>query len=872
MQFTVDQQITMRLEHFFSRTIWSIRPKFTKTNICLQPNRTMKCSLVHNATDDINAKKSLLNIRNIGIIAHIDAGKTTTTERMLYYAGLTNTVGEVHDGNTVTDFMDAERERGITITSAAITFPWKYSDPLVGVEMSQPPHIINLIDTPGHVDFTVEVERALKVLDGAVVILDASSGVQAQTVTVWRQADGIHGLRKEANPQTNFALSKLPRIVFINKMDKNNASLEMSLQSINAKLGVEPIPIQIPVFGSDNEFIGLVDLLTMEAYIWSGKKGEKDLDYGKKYLKVPLLDDTESLPEVHQVDIQDIKINAEEARSKLIDQICDYDETFASMFLEKYDCDYNKVMFKDIESALQKVTFTKTSEAVLVCVGSSYKNIGVQPLMDAVIRFLPSPASCLKQNILKNNKTQENTAFCAMVFKIMHPLHLKHLQGKLGASNSGLAFARIYSGRLSEGDIVYSYRKSNTTEDFIQIKEKVSKLFVAFADDFKMVKHIDEGHIGVISGLKESGTGDILLSDNTSRVSSTDENGNAPVNFPYMHIPDPVIYASIEPASMSHQKKLEQALANLVREDPSLRVNFGRDGENDQKKSPSKASSLNNDGQIILSGMGELHLEIILDRIKREYNVDADFGPFMISYRETIIQRHRDIVELEKNILGKNMKVILDISALPLSNNVIDLTTINSKPQLTIKLESSDDNSVSELKSWQLKALQRGFENALASGPLLGYPLVDIEFTLHSAQFRGQGLNSATDTIISVAMENAVKHICIKSSQNDQESNIRLLEPMMRLHITSDHNHMHKIIQDLIANRRGQLDSESHTNDETGIVASRTIFAPLSELRGYSSYLRSVTSGSAFYGMEFSHYATMSDYAEQKAIQEVTGF
>ena len=857
------------------RTIRSARPGLSNCAITSTKFRTIKISCCQHASNDTTSKTSLSNIRNIGIIAHIDAGKTTTTERMLYYAGLTKTVGEVHEGNTVTDFMDAERERGITITSAAITFPWKLSDPLIGSEIMQVPHIINLIDTPGHVDFTVEVERALKVLDGAVVILDASSGVQAQTVTVWRQADGIHGLKNNRlKDSNNFLSTELPRIIFINKMDKNNASLEMSLQSIKTKLGVESILIQTPVFNADNDFIGLVDLISMDVYLWSGKKGDLDQDLGKKFLKFSLKEDAKSLPELAGIDLEDIKAEANENRSKMIDQVCDFNEHFASVFLETYDCDYSKVVLNDIENSLRTIALSKMNETVLVCVGSSYKNIGVQPLMDAVIRFLPSPTSGSKQKILKSNEHHIKSGFCAMVFKIMHPVHLKHLQGKLGSANSGLAFIRVYSGRLSEGETVYSYRKSNVTNDYVQIKEKCSKLFVAFADDFKAVKHIEEGHIGVISGLKESGTGDILLSDNISQNTSSEEkdNGDESVNFPYLHIPDPVIYASVEPGSMSHQKKLEQALHNLAREDPSLRVNFGRDSESDSKKGSSKASSLDNEGQIILSGMGELHLEIILDRIRREYNVDADFGPFMISYRETIVQKQRDIVEFEKNILGKNMKVILDISAFPFKKKESDSQAIDSKPKLKIKLESNEEDSVTELKPWQFKALQRGFENALASGPLLGYPLVNVEFLLHSAQFRGQGFNSATDTIISVAMENAIKHICKQSVQNDQESNIRLLEPMMRLHITSDHDHMHKIVQDLLTNRRGQLDTESQDDDHTSLVASRTVFAPLSELRGYSSYLRSVTSGNAFYGMEFSHYASMSEYAEQKAIEEVTGF
>ena len=458
---------------------------------------------------------SVKKIRNVGIIAHIDAGKTTLTERMLFYSGFLKDMGEVHTGDTVMDSMSLEKERGITISSAAITFPWK------GYQ-------VNLIDTPGHVDFTMEVERSLRVLDGAIVLLDGSAGVEAQTMTVWRQAQ-----RHE-----------IPCIAFINKMDKANADLEMTKDSIRKKLGLEPLMVSVPV---QDDFNRLVDIISME---------EIKFEEGSKGAKINRTVVSESNP-IHPY--------VRNLRKELIEKMSDLDDTIAELYLNDAE-----ILKSDLESALRRIVLS--SKALVTYAGSAYKNVGVQPVCDAITTFLPNPLD-IKHGFLQSLNIKKD--LCALAFKITHH-----------PTKGVLTYVRVYSGRIKEGDNVFNLTRKCT--------EKASRVSTVYSDDFKQVKEVGFGDIAVLGGLKETITGDTL-------VPSMKFAQNSKLRLPGIDIPDPVFFCSIEPPSMSKQKPLELALKNLVREDPSLRLNVGDE----------------NTDQTILSGMGELHLEIILKRIHR---------------------------------------------------------------------------------------------------------------------------------------------------------------------------------------------------------------------------------------------------------------
>ncbi|XP_040574915.1 ribosome-releasing factor 2, mitochondrial [Lepeophtheirus salmonis] len=683
------------------------------------------------------------NIRNVGIFAHIDAGKTTTTERMLYYSGFTPSVGEVHTGDTVMDYMDQERERGITITSAAITFPWNK-------------HQINLIDTPGHVDFTLEVERSLRVLDGGILILDGSAGVQAQTVTVCRQAKRYY----------------LPKIVFINKMDKRNANLNKSLDSLELKLGIQPLLTQYPIYKEDI-LSGLVDLISMEKVLWNKES------LGKEYVKSQI----QKEDEMYDISVQ--------KRIELIDNLCDLDESLSSKLLESGN--YENISGQEIEHALRLITLNNY-DAVLVLLGSSYKNIGIQLLLDAITKYLPPPKA------LKNHSNN----FLGMVFKIIHH-----------PNKGALSFIRIYSGKLKVGDLVFNVNKGKS--------EKIQQLLIAFADDFRSVNEVSHGNIAVISGFKESVTGDTL----TSNKNSIDQLIGVPV-------PNPVMYCTIEPPSMSQQSQLELALKNLSREDPSFRVSV------DEVT-----------GQTLLSGMGELHLSIMRDRIESEYKVDADLGSVLVSYKEAPMEEAELTYEFNRNILNKSHSIIIGIIVRPIHGNGVGMT----EPKLI--MNSAKYSTLGELRPWQHKAIKRGFDLSVSSGPLLSSSVVDSEFEITLVEINGK----TKDTLIASAVSDAMKAV-LKSS------NVRLLEPIMRLEICTDSSEASKITRD-ITMKRGIINKEE---DDVGSYRLIEATIPLAELKGYSQHLRTITSGKANFGMEISHYDIVDADSQNEVIKEVTGF
>jgi elongation factor G len=682
------------------------------------------------------------NVRNIGIMAHIDAGKTTTTERVLYYTGTIHRIGEVDDGNTVMDWMQQERERGITITSAAITTEWK------GVR-------INIIDTPGHVDFTIEVERSLRVLDGAVAIFDSVGGVEPQSETVWRQADKYN----------------VPRISYVNKMDRVGADFANVLSMMKSKLAANPVAVELPI-GKEDTFKGVVDLVRMKAY------GYTEEDFGATVVEA-------EIP-------AEMAGEAGKYREMMLEKICDFDEDLMHHLLEEKVPDAGL-----IKKAIRAGVLANKISPVLC--GSSFKNKGVQQLIDAVVDYLPSPLDRMtvhgydpKDHSDVVRHADEKDPFSALVFKIVADPHLGRL-----------AFARAYSGTID--------LKSTLLNPRTGTKERITRIFRMHSNKRKPEQMMHAGEIMGLAGLKDTTTGDTIC------------DAEHPVSLEPMTFPQPVISRSIEPRSTNDEEKLHVALGRLADEDPTCTVKM------DQET-----------GQTIISGMGELHLEILIDRLTREFNVEAHIGKPQVSYRETISGSTAETFELSQLIGGKNQYAKVTIAVEPIHPS--KGTEFESRiPQKTVPAEF-------------LTAAKQGVVETSGSGVMSGYPLIGIKTTLKALTFRE---DESTEMAFKIAGSMAFKNACAKCSPV-------ILEPVMKLEVVVPPDYMGTVINDLNA-RRGKISGITARKDAQVIDGE----SPLSEMFGYATALRSLTQGRALYTMQFDHYEPTSKTVQDEILKRI---
>jgi len=671
---------------------------------------------------------ALDRVRNIGIMAHIDAGKTTTTERILYYTGRTHKMGEVHEGAATMDWMAQEQERGITITSAATTASWR-------------DHRINIIDTPGHVDFTVEVERSLRVLDGAIAVFDAVAGVQPQSETVWRQADKY----------------KVPRIAFINKMDRTGANFFASVQSMRDRLGANPIPVQIPI-GAEDNFQGVVDLVEMQAIVY------KD-DLGQQF-------DTTEIP-------AELVEQAQEYHHQLIDAISHFDDEVLEAYIE----DESSVTPEMIRRAVRAGTLA--DEITPVLLGSAFKNKGVQPLLDAVIDYLPSPLDvpAVRGEDPKTGQETERPAtmeapFSALAFKVMSDPYV----GKL-------TYFRVYSGRLKSGDRVLNTTTGKT--------ERVGRILQMHANHREEREEIGAGEIAAGVGLKTTTTGDTLAAE------------SAPIVLESMTFPDPVISVAVEPKSKADQDKLGNGLARLAEEDPTFRVTTDEET-----------------GQTLIAGMGELHLEIIVDRLKREFNVDANVGRPQVAYRETV----------SKPVEKVQGRFVRQTGGSGQYGDVI----INLSPQEPgAGYEFADKIVGGKIPKEYIPAVDAGIQEAMGSGILAGYPVVDVKVELVDGSYHEVDSSERAFKIAgSMAFKEAMKR-----------AKPKLLEPVMAVEVTTPEDYLGDVMGNLNS-RRGRIESMAPLGNAQVIKAT----VPLSEMFGYATDLRSMTQGRADFTMQFDRY------------------
>jgi elongation factor G len=666
--------------------------------------------------------------RNFGIMAHIDAGKTTTTERILYYTGKTYKIGEVHDGAATMDFMEQEQERGITITSAATTCFWQGKR-------------LNIIDTPGHVDFTIEVERSLRVLDGAVCVLDGNQGVEPQTETVWRQGDKYN----------------VPRIIFANKMDKTGADFYQCVEEIKTKLGARPVPLQLPI-GAESSFTGIIDLLKMKAMIWEGD------DKGAKF---------------HEADIPaDLADKAAEYRAAMIEAAVELDDDAMGAYLDGKEPDLDT-----LKRLIRKATVTRAFYPMLC--GSAFKNKGVQPLLDAVVDFLPSPADResfdvidVKTDLPTTRKPLDTEPLAMLAFKIMDDPHV-----------GSITFCRVYCGRAESGMAL-----ANTTRDK---KERVGRMYLMHADEREQISEAFAGDIIAIAGLKDTRTGETL------------SDPNKPVLLEKMDFPNPVIEMKIEPKTKADVEKMGVALSKLAAEDPSFRISTDQES-----------------GETIIKGMGELHLEIKVDILKRTHKVEVNVGAPQVAYRETLARAVEHDYTHKKQTGGTGQFARVKLRLEP------------NEPGQGNEFESEIIGGV--VPKEYIPGVEKGIQSVWDSGVLIGFPMVDMKVTLFDGAYHE--VDSST-IAFEIASRQCMREACAKAG-------VKLLEPIMDVEVVTPGDFVGSVIGD-INSRRGQIRSQEMRGNATVVRAN----VPLANMFGYVSQLRSMSQGRAMYTMQFAHYA-----------------
>jgi len=690
--------------------------------------------------------------RNIGIMAHIDAGKTTTTERILFYTGITYKIGEVHEGTAVMDWMEQEQERGITITSAATTCFWRDIR-------------INIIDTPGHVDFTAEVERSLRVLDGAVAVFDAVSGVEPQTETVWRQADKY----------------RVPRICFVNKMDRIGADFTATLAQIEKKLGSNPVAIQLPI-GSEDKFVGVVDLLKMKAITY------KDETMGADY-------DVSEIP-------ADMMAEAKVYREKLIEKVSEHDDKLLEKYLGGIEITEDEIRAALRNRVIKSVREEPAPFVIVIC-GSAFKNKGVQPMLDAVVDYLPSPLDVppitgldpnAKEETLIERPASDDAPFATLAFKLMTDPFVGQL-----------TFIRVYSGVLTAGSSVYNSTKQRT--------ERVGRLLKMHANKREEIKEVYAGDIAAIVGIKQVSTGDTLCDE------------KKPIVLESMDFPEPVISLAIEPKTKSDQEKLGVGLSKLMGEDPTFRV------KTDQQT-----------GQVVISGMGELHLEIIVDRLKREFNVEASVGKPQVAYKETLTRPADGEMKYAKQTGGRGQYGHVKIHLYP------------GEPGSGYIFENEIVGAA--IPKEFIKPVDEGIKEALTRGVLAGYPIDDVRIELYDGSFHDVDSSEMAFKIAgSMAFQDAAK-----------KAKPVLLEPVMRVEVVVPKDYMGDVMGDL-ASRRGRIQSQEDRGG-TQIINARV---PLSEMFGYATDLRSRTQGRATYSMHFDRYEQAPQNVSEEVVARIQG-